>query len=68
MQTHKLRSISVGIAALFLTGCATAPGAPNDPLHQLKEAFASDDPCSNNARNIGMVGGALAGILLVNAV
>lgn len=68
MQTNKLHSISVGIAALFLTGCATAPGAPNDPLHQLKEAFASDDPCSNNARNIGMVGGALAGILLVNAV
>lgn len=68
MHKHQLRSISVGVAALFLAGCATAPGAPNDPLHQLKESFASDDPCSNNARNIGVVGGALAGILLANAV
>lgn len=55
--------------ALLMAGCATNPnGQPNDPGRQLKEVFASEDPCSNNARNIGIAGGVLAGLLLGNAV
>ncbi len=46
----------------MVTGCATAPAA------YLKETFASDDPCSNNARNIGITAGAIAGAVLGNVV
>lgn len=46
----------------MVTGCATAPGA------YLKDTFASDDPCSNNARNIGITAGAIAGAVLGNVV
>lgn len=68
MHTHKLRSITVGVAALFLAGCASAPGTNNDPLHLIKDTFANDDPCSNNARNISIGIGVVAGLVLGNAV
>lgn len=68
MRAHKLRSISIGISTLFLAACATAPSSPPSPLAQLKEAFASDDPCSNKSRNIGMLAGSLGGILLGNTL
>lgn len=54
-------SIAIG-CALMTASCATGPdGKPQGPGQVLKDTFASDDPCSNNARNIGMVAGAIAG-------
>lgn len=46
-----------------IAGCATDPrtGQPS-----FKETFASDDPCANNARNIGIAVGAIAGAILGN--
>ncbi|QUN28421.1 OmpA family protein [Cupriavidus sp. KK10] len=56
------RWTSLAVACSMVTGCATAPGA------YLKETFASDDPCSNNARNIGIAAGVIAGAVLGNVV
>ncbi|WP_200915211.1 OmpA family protein [Jeongeupia sp. HS-3] len=42
-------------------------GSPG-PGSALKEAFWSDDPCSNNARNIGMALGVVGGALLGKAI
>jgi len=49
----------------MIGGCATDPrtGQPS-----FKQTFASDDPCSNNARNIGILAGAIAGVILANQV
>lgn len=51
------------VGATMLTSCATDPrtGRPS-----FKETFASDDPCSNNARNIGIAVGAIAGAVIAN--
>lgn len=70
MKLTKLRSTSLVTSAIFITGCATAPGTPggNSLNNQFKQTFASDDPCSNNARNIGIVGGAVLGVVLANAM
>src|SRR5450830_1702221 len=63
-QRHQkiiLRILVVAICSGFASGCAVDPitGRPS-----LKETFASDDPCSQNARNIGIGVGVLAGALL----
>src|SRR5450830_523261 len=63
-QRHQkiiLRTLVVAICSGFASGCAVDPitGRPS-----LKETFASDDPCSQNARNIGIGVGVLAGALL----
>ncbi len=69
MKLRKIRTVTVVASAIFAAGCATAPGKPNGDLgSQLKETFASDDPCSNNARNIGIAGGALLGLIIGNAL
>ncbi len=46
-------------AALLVTatGCQTTQGGGG----LLKDTFASDDPCANNARNIGLIAGTLIG-------
>lgn len=53
------------VICVSLMSCATPQNGGSNPL---KEAFASDDPCSNNARNwgllIGTVAGATAGYFL----
>lgn len=49
--------------AFIVIGCATAPNQKGLGS-KFKQAFASDDPCSNNSRNIGVVSGAVAGALL----
>lgn len=65
------RSSSIRLSALalastvFISGCATTPGTPGGFL---KDTFASDDPCSNNARNIGVTVGAVAGAILGNVI
>jgi len=67
MKLIALRSTAVACATLFVAGCATAPGQPGFG-DKLKQTFASDDPCSNNARNIGILGGAVVGAVLGNAI
>lgn len=42
-------------------GDGSATGRSNNPL---KEIFASDDPCSHNARNIGILAGAAVGAII----
>ena len=67
MRFTLLRRTVLASAAIGIAGCATAPSQP-DLGTQLKQAFVSEDPCSNNARNIGIVGGAVMGALLGNAM
>lgn len=57
---------AVGAAVLLLTatGCQTTQGNGNF----LKNTFASDDPCSNNARNIGIAAGTLVGAVAGHAI
>ena len=60
-KTLVVRTLVAAIGASFVSGCAVDPatGKPS-----FKETFASDDPCSQNARNIGIGVGVLAGALL----
>lgn len=66
MRTSEARSalpkITLALAcSLLVNGCAVDPrtGQPS-----FKETFASDDPCANNARNIGIVAGTVLGAVL----
>lgn len=57
-----LPKISIALAcSLLVNGCAVDPrtGQPS-----FKETFNSDDPCSNNARNIGIAAGAVLGAVV----
>lgn len=68
MNLKRMRSVTA-LATVVVAGCATAPGKPNGGLaNQVRETFASDDPCSNNARNIGIAGGALLGLIVGNSI
>src|ERR1700752_185373 len=58
--------ISIAIAcSLLVNGCAVDPktGQPS-----LKETFASDDPCSNNSRNIVVAVGTILGAVIGHQV
>jgi outer membrane protein OmpA-like peptidoglycan-associated protein len=69
MNFRKVHRLTLLASAIFAAGCASTPGNPNGDLgSQLRETFASDDPCSSNARNIGIAGGALLGLIIGNAV
>lgn len=48
-----------------LSGCVTTSGGGSFG-QRIKDTFASDDPCSNNARNIGVAAGAIIGGVLGN--
>ncbi|MGP1716195.1 MAG: OmpA family protein [Methylophilus sp.] len=62
---HKMRPIAVAlISTLTLQGCAHIETAKQ----KAKETFASDDPCSNNARNMGILLGSVAGAIIGNKV
>ena len=64
----KHTSIFMAVAVLT-TGCATAPGGkPFDLEQSFKNTFASDDPCSNNARNTGIAIGAVVGAIGAKAL
>lgn len=52
-------SLAVLPLALLAQGCSVNPYAGQ--VNHLKQTFASDDPCSNNARNVGMLAGAVLG-------
>ncbi|MHA4869671.1 OmpA family protein [Duganella sp. PWIR1] len=60
-----LKFLTVAVCTAFIGACATDPrsGQPS-----FKQTFASQDPCSDNARNIGIVTGAIAGAILANQV
>lgn len=67
MNFFRLRRVAVAVSATMAAGCVTAPGQPSGDLaDQLRQTFASDDPCSNNARNIGVASGVVLGLLLGN--
>lgn len=69
VKLSSLRRTALASSVLLVVGCANAPGTPQGDLgKKIKDTFASDDPCSNNARNIGVVGGAVLGALLGNAL
>jgi hypothetical protein len=55
------RNSVVLLCCAIATGCAVDPktGQPS-----FKETFNSDDPCSNNSRNIGLVAGTVLGAVL----
>ncbi|MFJ5447076.1 OmpA family protein [Methylobacillus methanolivorans] len=56
--------------SLGLQSCVTTDPKTGRPSlgETFKQTFASDDPCANNARNIGIVAGALIGGLVGNKV
>ncbi len=58
------------IAALTLSGCVTTnPQTGQSSFREtFMQTFASDDPCANNARNIGIFTGAILGGVIGYAV
>jgi outer membrane protein OmpA-like peptidoglycan-associated protein len=67
MSFQHARNVALAASAVLASGCATAPGEPTNSLSsQLRQTFANDDPCSNNARNIGIAGGVLLGVIVGN--
>lgn len=64
MKKKTLQHIVVAAAALSVTGCATVPGQQSGFQGAVRDAFNNPDPCSNNARNTGMLIGGIAGTLL----
>lgn len=52
------------VCAAFASGCAST----HDGRNFFQETFANDDPCANNARNIGIVGGAILGAVVGNQI
>lgn len=64
MQAQGMRLGTLAVA-LGLTGCVTTGGGVVGGFTQtVKNTFASDDPCSNNGRNIGTVVGLGVGVLV----
>lgn len=66
-KSKHLNNIKITAAAALLmtvTGCQTTQGGGNF----LKNTFASEDPCSNNARNIGVAVGVVGGTILGKAL
>ncbi len=69
MRFQKMRNVALAASAVFASGCATTLGQSNDDLTtKMRQTFASDDPCSDNARNIGIAGGVLMGLILGNSL
>lgn len=52
------------LAGILASSCATNGGKKNPVV----ETFASEDPCANNARNIGIAAGAILGAVIGNQV
>lgn len=62
-KASKAKVLLAASGLVFASGCATDPrtGQPS-----FKETFASDNPCSDNARNIGIGTGAVLGAVIGN--
>lgn len=58
------KTIVLLLTGLLASGCVTQ----GDKRNPVAETFASDDPCSNNARNIGILAGGLLGAVIGNQV
>jgi outer membrane protein OmpA-like peptidoglycan-associated protein len=67
MKAVVSRNAAIGVFALLMAGCVTAPGQP-ESSSRTQHHFLSEDPCANNARNIGVLGGAILGALIGNSV
>lgn len=59
------KTVIAVLCTSIISGCATDPKTGR-PTLDLKETFASDDPCSNKARNWGLLVGGVAGGLIGN--
>lgn len=63
---HRLTCLAL---ALALAGCATTSGGGASSIQSaFTETFASEDPCANNARNIGLAVGIVGGIVLAKVL
>jgi len=60
-----MKFLGMAVCSTIISGCATDPRTGQASL---KQTFASDDPCANNARNTGIAIGAIAGAILGNQV
>lgn len=65
---YRIMWMAAASAALLAAGCATtAPTIQSGPAPQaaggMRSVFASPNPCSNNARNIGMTVGGVMGVV-----
>lgn len=59
------RKLTLSIVAVLAAAASTSACNPvQDSGQVFKETFNNDDPCSNNARNIGAVVGGIAGLLI----
>lgn len=67
MRIFRQKTIHWAVLATFL-GASTGCGQMQTIQTQFKETFASDDPCANNARNIGIAVGAIGGAILGNVI
>ncbi|NOS95547.1 MAG: OmpA family protein [Methylotenera sp.] len=57
------------LLCLALQGCATNPETGKSSIGEtFKQTFNSDDPCANNARNIGILGGTILGGIIGSQV
>ena len=65
MKINIMHSAAIATSLLMATGCANMPNIKLPA--ELKETFASEDPCSNNSRNIGIAAGAVMGAIFANA-
>lgn len=65
----KRRLVVVALSVLILSasaGCNTVNGPSGSNV--IRETFASDDPCSHNSRNIGLLIGAIGGAVIGNRI
>ena len=62
---HRLTCL---VMALSLAGCATTGNGPGGVQKAFTDTFASDDPCANNARNIGLAVGVVGGLVLAKVL
>lgn len=65
MEVQKKKTITLLVAAaVAMGGCANLKNGVNQVSSSLKNTFANEDPCSNNARNIGAVAGGIAAVIV----
>jgi outer membrane protein OmpA-like peptidoglycan-associated protein len=64
MTFKALKKATVASVALCVAGCASGPGQPGGVQQAFNDTFNNPDPCAHNARNTGMVLGALAGTVI----
>lgn len=64
MKKHFPKTVVAFGVLLMMSGCATT----SNPGDFVKQTFASEDPCSNNSRNIGMAVGAIGGTILAKVL